>query len=125
VKVLISAIPPVPAAGAPEFRKHEILPGMTCEKVRAQLFRFCPNLLDWTDEAGFQERMELVRRKNAVLEALVRETRQTHPELEMAFGASVADARFEPEDLAIDCFHPDMSGQKMLSETLWRDQPWY
>jgi lysophospholipase L1-like esterase len=125
VKVLISAIPPVPAAGAPEFSSHEILAGMTCEKIRRQLFPFCTNLLNWTDEAGFRERMELVRRKNAVLENLVSETRQTHPELEAAFGASVADARFEPEDLAIDCFHPDMSGQKLLSDTLWRDQPWY
>ncbi len=125
VRVLISAIPPIPTAGAPEFSNHEVVAGVTCEKIRRQFFPYCTNLLNWIDEIGFQERMELVRRKNAVLEALVLEAQQTHPELQVAFGASVADARFAPEDLAIDCFHPDLSGQRKLSDALWRDQPWY
>ena len=74
VRVLISAIPPIPLAGAPEFSSHEVVAGVTCEKIRRQFFPYCTNLLNWIDEAGLQERMEIVRRKNAVLEALVMET---------------------------------------------------
>jgi lysophospholipase L1-like esterase len=125
VRVLISAIPPIPTAGAPEFQSHEVVAGVTCEKIRRRFFPYCTNLLNWVDEVEFQERMELVNRKNAELESLALESGQTHPELQVVFGASVANARFSPEDLAIDCFHPDLSGQRRLSDGLWRDQPWY
>jgi hypothetical protein len=98
---------------------------LTCETIRKRVFPFCPNLIRWNSEVEFEDRMNQVARKNAILERLVHEANERNPELEMVFGSGLAEVRFAPEDLAMDCFHPNAWAQKRMSEELWRNQPWY
>jgi len=125
LRVLLAGIPRIPNSGAPKFWKHRIFAGLTCATVRKKIFKFCPNLLDWTDEAGYLDRMAQVERKNEILKRAILETNGQHDRIQVVFGNGLADVAFEPEDLAFDCFHPNAHAQKRISEALWRAQPWY
>jgi lysophospholipase L1-like esterase len=125
LRVMLAGIPRIPNSGAPRFWKHKIFAGLTCETVRRKIFKFCPNLLDWTDEASYLDRMAKVERKNEILKRTILEANEQHDRIQIVFGSGLADVSFEPEDLAFDCFHPNAKAQKRISEALWRDQPWY
>jgi lysophospholipase L1-like esterase len=125
LRVLLAGIPRIPDSGAAKFWKHRAWAGITCETIRRKVFKFCPNLLDWKDEAGYLDRMAQVERKNEILKRVILETNEQHEQVHIVFGNGLAEISFHPEDLAFDCFHPNANAQKRISESLWRDQPWY
>jgi len=125
LRILVAGIPKIPDSGAVEFWKHEIWAGLTCETVRRKVFKFCPNLLDWTDEAGYRDRMAQVDRKNGILRRIVAESKDLFPGIDAVFGEGLAGIAFTPDDLALDCFHPNALAQQKMSGALWTDQPWF
>jgi lysophospholipase L1-like esterase len=125
LRVLLAGIPRIPNSGAPKFWKHKIWAGLTCETIRRKVFNFCPNLLDWTDEASYLDRMAKVERKNEILKRVILETNERHDRVHIVYGNGLSEVSFEPEDLAFDCFHPNARAQNRISEALWGDQPWY
>ncbi len=125
LKVLVAGIPPIPAAGEKRFWEHRVLPGLRCRTIRRKIFPFCPNLLNWRDENEFRERMDEVARKNTIIEQGIAEANASMPQVDLVFGSSLTQIRFEPEDLAFDCFHPNSRAQQRMADLLWQDQPWY
>ncbi len=48
---------------------------------------------------------------------------QSNPNVK--FGSKVYDVQFTPNDLSLDCFHPNPNGQNLISENSWKSSWWY
>jgi lysophospholipase L1-like esterase len=47
------------------------------------------------------------------------------PSLDIFFSGKVFNGVVTPDDLAIECFHPNARAQEQLSKALWSEIPWF
>lgn len=125
IHVLVSSLPNIPQLGRPEIRDHSTLMGMSCEEVRSKILGFCTSLTTWNGEAEYESKLAIVEDKNHVLNQAVQDASAQYPSLRIVYSSSLFKQKISIDMLAADCFHPNQAGQQMLSELLWRDQPWF
>lgn len=125
VRVLVSSIPNIPALGDPKIRDHRTMGVMSCDYFRHEVLKFCRPLTRWSDERDFLQKYQSVVDKNEILREEVEEAMRSYPQLDLVYSDSLHQFEITPEILAADCFHPNQQGQEILSNLLWKDQPWY
>lgn len=125
IRVLVSGMPNIPQLGRPEIRDHTTLMGMSCEEVRSKILGFCNSLTTWSSEAEYESKLAIVEDKNRIIEQAVRDASARYPSLQIVYSGSLFRQVISIDMLAADCFHPNQGGQQMLSDLLWKDQPWF
>ena len=125
IRVLVSGIPRIVDLGRPAIQNTEVFPGMSCHKLRDQILKFCNPLTAWVTEAEYRARLAVVTSRNELIERIVHDASLRYPNLDFHFTDAPFNLSLEPSVLAIDCFHPNESGQAMLASVLWNDQPWF
>lgn len=121
-KVLISAIPNIAALrdiakDAPAFNN----PGMnTCLKVWKKI-AFCENVQLNDDR---REEFEKVEAFNKILKDIAFEQNQRVGGDRVRLSESIYRYRFTPDDLALDCFHPNYMAQNLLADLTFEESWW-
>ena len=126
IKILVSSLPQIHELGQPEIRNHPTGTfGLSCEVIRSQMLKFCDRLTHWSNDAEFQADLREVQNMNAALAKATTNANLNHKNLEVKFSEALFQKAMDFNVLASDCFHPNISGQSMISEILWNDQPWF
>ena len=123
--VLVSSLPKIPDLGRPEITNARTFWGLSCGAVRDRFFRSCNRLVRWKTTSDYLRGVELVEKKNHLLEKIVIEARQRFTRLDLAYSDAAWREQLDATWLAFDCFHPNAVGQNILAERLWNDQPWF
>jgi len=118
IERLIAANPNVLIALSPVpdmYNLWEIGHGNSCQ-AKWNLLNFCSRLLSPSATAAGREALvEQWYEVNAAYAGIAEEF-----PLNVRFAAAGADVKFEKEHIsAIDCFHPSIEGQNLLSEIVW------
>lgn len=109
IKVIIGAIPKI------NFLYELLHEDTTCQE-NWRTFNVCYNLLQSTKF----EREKGIVRWNAYNE-IQKEVAAMYPK-NVKFTSRLSDEIFTVEDISrIDCFHPNMAGQKKMAEVTWQD----
>jgi|GEM_PF-2565832 len=97
--IVLSSLPKIADLGRPVVQNAKTILGLSCQKVRDQIFKACPAQTSWK------------------------------PTSEQAAKIAELDTFFSwdnlPHKLAMDCFHHNKEGQAEISELFWNAQPWY
>jgi lysophospholipase L1-like esterase len=125
IRVLVSSLPRIPDLGMPEIQDAKTMLGFTCRYVRDRIFKFCNRLIDWQTPEEYEQGVALVDHANGLLRSVAEEAMAKHPKLRIHFSDTMAGWKIEPYMLAADCFHPSVAGHELLSEGIWREQPWF
>lgn len=125
IRILMVGIPRIPELGVPSIRNSHTVLGLSCHTVRNGILRFCNSLLNWKTDDEFDEKMSIVEDMNRLLRSIAAEASLEFPNLDVAYSDRLSH-RVVPRDyLAIDCFHPNATGQTALADETWVDQPWF
>lgn len=97
------------------------LSSLTCSDVW-NIAKFCPTLTTIDDPRERAKIRDRVTEYNHILEDLVEERRA-------AFGdriryVDMTEIDYNPDDLSIDCFHPNIMGQNKISQASWPSTWW-
>jgi lysophospholipase L1-like esterase len=125
IRILVSSIPRIPDLGESRIQDYRTAAGYSCHAIRSTPFSYCRNMTQWSTEEEHQHLNRLVDQVNDILRIESVEASRTFPVLETHFSSGVSEGRLNPEDLAMDCFHPNASGQEKIADLLWREQPWF
>lgn len=125
IHILVSSLPNIASLGRTEIRKHMTGGILSCDYFRRKILGFCKPLTKWRGEQEFLEKYQVVAEKNEVLRTVVQQASHVFPQLDIVFSDSLSRYEITPEILAMDCFHPNKTGQEKMSELLWKDQPWF
>jgi lysophospholipase L1-like esterase len=125
IRILVSGLPPIPILGKEEVLRHKTAGFFTCEYIRNRVFHFCKGMTAWEDEKEFERKMGEILAFNETIRSVIREIETAHPHLDIAFSETFTRYDIPLNFLALDCFHPNRSGQEEISRFLWEDQPWF
>jgi lysophospholipase L1-like esterase len=121
IRMFVMSIPNIADLGREEINKAVISAGITCGAFRNRL-NACRNVLKWETQEEYEQRREVVRKKNDILREVAT---KAYSNLDVRYSNALFESRIEVTDLAIDCFHPNRTGQEKLSKLAWQAQPWF
>ena len=126
IPILLSSLPNIADLGRPEIRNHSVLGMIQCHHVQDLFLHFCPRMLVWDTQAQFIEKSARVARMNQVLKSVADDVNSSPIlGLQVYYSDSLFWQKITPELLAKDCFHPSRLAHELISEQLWKDQPWF
>jgi len=126
IKILMTTILPAYELGKPEIRNARSIFGMKCSKLRDGLFQYCNRLTTWNDEAGRLKAKDLVDRRNIMIREVVAEAKVRYAgRLDIHLADAWDRVALTRDLLSLDCFHPNATGQRLISGLMWLEQPWY
>jgi hypothetical protein len=125
VKILLVGVPAVASLRFAEISEAVVWGGAKCGLVRDQILNSCPSLIEWNTPAEYQGAVEEIQNFNRLLMDIVDRQAHLFPNLALAYADSASSERVPVEDLASDCFHYNVSGQRKLAEWTWSQQPWF
>jgi lysophospholipase L1-like esterase len=124
VKVVVSSIPAieqlVQAAGRSRLFGFGVL--SKCQDLWNRI-PVCENVLRAKTDIDRQTIARTVREYNGSLKRAVQDFAQDYPG-QIRFAADVHDTTITPNDLAVDCFHPNILGQSAIAETTFKQTWW-
>jgi lysophospholipase L1-like esterase len=125
IRILVSAIPMIPDLGQENVLEYRTAAGYRCRIIRNLRFSYCKSMTQWKSEEERQHLVTLVNQVNDILRTETLEASRRFPQLQTFFSPTLAERKVDPTDLAMDCFHPNQSGQEKIAEELWAEQPWF
>lgn len=125
IPILLVGIPKIPELGDEDIRADKTILGLKCQTIQGKILHFCDPLLKWKTPEEYQEKIDLVESVNRMLRNLPAQAMQLFPKLDIVFSQQLYEFDIPADLLAIDCFHPNGSGQEQVAEQLWADQPWF
>jgi lysophospholipase L1-like esterase len=120
-KIVVSAVPNVEALRSVA-KNSRVYWGVSCEKVW-QAVNICPTLTMEDDPVQRAIVASRVSDYNNALREIIR-TRRADFGDRIRLAEQSYDIAFSPDDLSVDCFHPNADGQALLAETTW-DVSWW
>jgi lysophospholipase L1-like esterase len=120
-RILLSSIPDVEKLRniAKDAHLHS---GMKCSRLWSTA-HVCPTLTSLSDPAGRALVKQRVDQYNEALKDVAR-SRSAYYGDRVRYGWHTFETDYNPNDLSIDCFHPNPSGQEKLAESTWADSWW-
>jgi len=85
---------------------------------------YCDNILVEKDPEKRAQVDQRVRDYNQALEDLAARFNNVTGEDSVRASTSIYDLKFTDDDVSVDCFHPNRSGQNLLAETSFEDSWW-
>ncbi len=126
IHVLMSTILPVYELGRPEIREARSLFGMRCRVLRDKILRYCNRMTTWSTEEGRLVNKGIIDRRNEMIREVVAQANEQYKgKLDIHLSEIWGNVALTRELLAMDCFHPNATAQRLISAMLWFDQPWY
>ncbi len=125
IRILVSLLPRIPDLGRPEVIQMLTIARFKCGLLRDRVIKECPQLTVWNTPDDYTARVELLDRKNRVIQKTLEIAGRQFPNLEIVISSRLFTSEIGKTLLAADCFHPDQAGQEMLADELWKDQPWF
>ncbi len=124
VKILISELPDVERVWriARDHKLSNINGARTCSDVWKRM-PFCANLLTISDPKDRMRMRQRAEDYNISLDALDAKFQKIAPD-QVRVAKGIYDSKFELSALSADCFHPNIKGQNMLSDTTWAYSWW-
>jgi lysophospholipase L1-like esterase len=124
IRILVSAIPRIPDLGLPEVQNSKTIAGISCQGLNS-ILKTCSPMIQWQTPTEYSERLQLVIKKNEIIQNSVLKAREKFQNLDIHFTARTFQERITPDLLAADCFHPNQKGHEAFAQKLWEEQPWF
>lgn len=115
-KLVVVNLLRIPDLNEDKFLNAKAFLAVTCRDVR-QLLRTCPYLTHWntiTEKALAQIEVDRVN------DMLNLAPKFNYPTLQTHVANGIKDLQFEPQDIAMDCFHPGKTGQQAIADQIWK-----
>jgi lysophospholipase L1-like esterase len=125
IRILVSSVPKIPDLGDEKVLEYRTAGGYRCRVIRSTRVSYCRAMTQWKTEEEHQQLNAQVDQVNDILRSETLEAARRFPQLETFFSSALSERKVVPEDLAMDCFHPNQSGQEKIAEVLWGEQPWF
>ena len=122
--VLVSSLPNIEKLRgvAKEAKDFGWKPVKTCEDVW-KIVKLCPTITTLSDPEERRKVGDRVNDYNNAMSDVVEKMAKNYGD-RVRYSKSTFDVQFTADDLAIDCFHPNSSGQAKLSAATWKDSWW-
>jgi lysophospholipase L1-like esterase len=124
-RVLVSSIPRIADLGESRIMDYRTAGGYSCRAIRSTRVSVCKRMTQWKTAEEHQKLNTLVDQANEILKDETLEAARKYPVLETYFSQVLSETNLDATDLAMDCFHPNSTGQEKIAESLWKDQPWF
>lgn len=125
IHILVSSVPKIADLGEPRVMEYRTTAGYRCKLIRTTPLSVCRRMTNWTTEEEHQKLNAEIDQVNEILRAETNEAARKFPQLQTFYSPTFSQQQLNPEDLAMDCFHPNANGQAKIAELLWQDQPWF
>lgn len=125
LRVLVGGIPRIPDLGKPAIVSRRTIGDMTCAQFRADIINSCGAMVDWKTDAEYHKDLQSIEARNSVIQEAAEEAGKEHPNLQVVYSNEMYDSPISYNLLAVDCFHPNTTGQALIADKLWAAQPWY
>ncbi len=120
-KVLVLSLPQVQRLRS-EVRRARVFGMLSCSRMW-KTAKICPIFNTPRNSAERALAIDYWNEYNVVLEQLVEEMRLDYGD-RIRLTKKLSEVGFTKNDLAVDCFHPDFSGQQKISNETWQDTWW-
>lgn len=125
IHILVSSVPKIPDLGEARVMDYRTAGGYRCRMIRTTPLSPCRRMTNWKTEEEHQKLNGEVDQVNEILRVESLEAARKYPQLQTVYSSTFSEQELNPEDMAMDCFHPNAHGQEKLAQLLWKDQPWF
>jgi hypothetical protein len=119
-------MPNIPELAKPEIFNQTTWGGrITCRQMHLKVTHSCLPLVGWTTESQYEDALNVVEKKNAVIRLAADRAVKKHPNLDVVYTDVLFRTPLDIKYMANDCFHPNRLGQANMAAILWNEQPWF